>query len=163
VLESHKQSDYPHLHIICDKHFPSKEFGPAAIHAGFGYQIREKRVDNINAALYIAKYLTKEWTNEKSWDFRKRYRCRLISFSRGLLSPKGRGESWTQLIVGTDFAGCLDHIRLDYTWDTARKGEISYENTENDFYEVTIVWTDRPEGSLERKDDDWEPDDWVPK
>lgn len=163
VLESHNSSPYPHLHVIADLRIPVGDFGKIATAAGFGYQIKEAKISTENAMNYIAKYLTKEWRNEESWALRKNYRCRIISFSRGLLSPKVRSGQWDALLVGTDLARCVDHIRTDYQWDTNRHAAVVSETETDTFYDVSIIWTDREPNALIRKDDDWQPDDWVPK
>jgi hypothetical protein len=165
VLESHTNSPYPHLHIIADIELKPSWFGPAAVAAGFGYQLDSHEISGEGALNYIRKYLTKEWTNEQSWALRKKYRCRIISFSRGLLSPLPQKHGWSQLIVGTNFDTCLEHIRNDYEWTTGKKGLVSYEDIREDFAEITIVWHDRPEPPLFPTDftDKWHPDDWVPK
>ena len=163
VLESHKNSPYPHLHIIADVNIRPTDLGPAAIAAGFGYQLNTQKLTTDRARAYVTKYLTKEWTNAEGWNLRKNYRCRLISFSRGLLSPVRRSGEWQQVIMGTDFENCLDHIRMDYEWRTDARGRELYSKIEDDFAEVTIIWEDVEPGAFRRPDDDWQPDDWLPK
>ena len=157
VLESHKQSPYPHVHLIADKNFPMTIFGPAAVHAGFGWQLSKKTVDNEDAGSYISKYLTKEWTNDESANLRRVYRCRIISFSRGLLSPVRKTHAWDMLLRGADLAACIDHIRMDYQWNT-REIPDATEIDAGGCFEVHVVWTDRPpivdSGAL---DQDWRP------
>lgn len=163
VLESHKNSPYPHLHIIADIELKPTWLGPAALAAGFGYQIDTHLITGQGAMDYVRKYLTKKWNNAQGWALRKKYRCRVISFSRGFLSPIPPPTGWSQLLVGSDFEACLEHIRTDYQWRTDKKGVISYENIQEKTAEITIVWTDRPEPDLYGLRDDWAPDDWIPK
>ena len=163
ILESHNNSPYPHLHVIADVNIKPTDLGPAAIAAGFGYQLNSQKLTTDRARGYVTKYLTKEWTNEEGWNLRKTYRCRLISFSRGLLSPGRRSGEWQQLIMGTDFETCLDHIRLDYEWDTGRNGHVHYSKIDEDFAEVTILWENAEPGTFARTDFTWHPDDWIPK
>lgn len=158
VLESHTNSPYPHLHIIADVDLKPTWLGKAAVAAGFGYQIKCTPITSDGAFHYIKKYLTKEWQNEQAWYYRKKYRCRLISFSRGLLSPKQRGESWDRLIVGSDFAACLDHIFTDFTWSTQKKAELTYSDIREDYAEMTVIWTDREPTLAPPGDGGWAPE-----
>lgn len=163
ILESHNASPYPHLHIIADVKIKPTMLNKAALAAGFGYQMDCKPVTSQGAMAYIVKYLTKEWTNAEGWSLRKKYRCRVISCSRGLLSPERRSEGWKSLLTGSDFGSCLDHIRLDYQWRTDARATVTHELIEPDFAEITVVWTDVDPTLLTRPPDDWQPDDWVPK
>lgn len=163
VLESHNDSPYPHIHVVMDHYFRPTVLGPAAIAAGFGYQLDCKPITSVGAFAYVQKYLTKEWKNGEAWSLRKKCRCRIVSFSRGLLSPAKIAGEWKQLIVGTTFERCLEHIRFDYEWDTNRIPKIGYLEERPDFMEVSIIWTDRPPTDLSGMNDSWQPDDWVPK
>ncbi|MFA7101399.1 MAG: hypothetical protein WC196_06725 [Bacilli bacterium] len=164
VLECHKKSPYPHLHIITDRYLPPTKLGPAAVAAGFGYQIDSQEITTDQAFDYVRKYLTKEWTNEAGWLLRCKYRCRLITFSRGLLSPARRSGGWEMLLRGSDFQNCIDNILTDYQWQTDRRGGVSYVKEGLDTYEITVVWSDIPAGAVATPCvDTWQPDDWVPK
>lgn len=162
ILESHKNAPYPHLHLITDKRFPTNVLGPAAVKAGFGYQIKQKPISTDGAILYLTKYLTKEWSNEEGWHLRKVYRCRIISFSRGLLSPKQDRGDWDSLLVGGGFKECLERIANDIEWNVNCIPHVNSEVSRDDFYEVAIAWADRDPTMLVRPADDWEPDGWIP-
>lgn len=95
VLESHNNSDYPHLHIIIDKELPEKWWQLEATKAGFGWQNDIKKITGEGARYYVTKYLIKEWTNEESKKYRTICRLRLISFSSGILSAAPHGGDWT--------------------------------------------------------------------
>jgi hypothetical protein len=142
VLESHKNSPYPHLHVILDAEMSHSFIGEAAVSAGFGYQIKYKPITADGCFAYIRKYLTKEWKNEEAWKLRKHCRCRIISFSRGLLSPARRKAGWTPVLVGSDFECCLDHIKIDYEWHTTARAQVQYQSIGEDFAEITVLWTD---------------------
>lgn len=163
VLESHTDSPYPHLHIIMDLHIPPSDLGKMAIAAGFGYQISNKKLTSEGAFHYVTKYLTKEWKNKEAWALRKDCRCRIISFSRGLLSPKPRGGGWETVIRGSDLQTCIDHIRLDYEWQPTVKAKIDFERSEGNVYECTIIWTNRELIDDVSLANAWKPDDWIPK
>jgi hypothetical protein len=163
VLESHNESPYPHLHVIADIHIPEKSFGVMAISAGFGYQLQEKKITDTGAKRYLTKYLTKEWKNEEGWKLRRTYRCRLISFSRGLLDRVQRGHEWNLLIRGESLENCIDNIKNAIEWRTSRGAVIIHEKYKSDYYELTLDWTNEHEFTPTRLPDDWEPDDWVPK
>jgi hypothetical protein len=163
VLESHKKSPYPHIHVIADINIPPHVMGPLAVKSGFGYQMDSKPIDSEGALLYILKYLQKEWTNEEGRALRKKYRCRIITFSTGLMSPLMRGESWNLLLAGTDLETCIDHIRTDYSWCTRELPEIQKEIIRDDLFCVNIVWREIPPRFYELDDTYYHPDDWSPK
>lgn len=163
ILEAHKKSPYPHLHIISDGNFKPSYFGPAAVSAGFGWQLNKQQVSGAGAADYVTKYLTKEWTNDEAKTYRKQFRCRIISFSRGLLSPAPKSSGWQLLSRTGQLADCIAHIRTDYEWNTLEDGSISYLREGEKTYECTIVWTDRPPNAPGFTLDTWKPDDWIPK
>jgi hypothetical protein len=163
VLESHKSSPYPHLHIIADIDIPPTYLNKEALSAGFGYQMDKQEITSDRAFGYIRKYLQKEWSNEEARWLRKKYRCRLISFSRGLLSPLNRSTEWNSLILGSDFEACLDHIRNDYEWNTELKPTVTYEKIEDSYAEITVMWSERPPLTPTDFNDGWQPDDWKPK
>jgi hypothetical protein len=163
VLESHKKSPYPHLHIIADVDIPPTYFNKEALSAGFGYQIDKQKITSDMAFGYIRKYLQKEWTNEEARWLRKKYRCRLVSFSRGLLSPAARSSEWKALLTGTTLEVCLDHIRMDYQWRVDKRADVTYEKVADSYAEITVVWSDRPPVDLFDENDNWYPDGWVPK
>jgi len=141
VLESHENSPYPHLHIITDKQFPVSKFGYSAVAAGFGHQIRIKPISGAGAASYITKYLTKEWKNEEGWNLRKTYRCRIISFSSGLLSPENRGGSWSLVTRCLGLECALESIRADFMWRLDVDARITHELLHENNAEITVVFS----------------------
>lgn len=163
VLESHKNTPYPHLHVILDTYIPATDLGRMAVAAGFGFQLSYKKIDAEGAFHYVTKYLTKEWQNQEAWALRKDCRCRIISFSRGLLSPAARKSAWETVLRGSDFETCIDHIRVDYEWHTTKRAEVTYENRDDVHYECTVFWTNVPLDNGKTLADAWEPDDWIPK
>ena len=140
VLEAQPHRGYPHVHVIADKWFEPTWLGPECVSAGFGYQLDSQKIDSLEALDYISKYLSKEWTNETSVMLRKENRCRIISFSRGLLSPVLRKGSWEILARSTDLGCCMDHILTSYTWVQDAKPSVVYERDEGDWYEVHVVF-----------------------
>jgi hypothetical protein len=163
ILESHNNSPYPHLHLITDRRFPAHKFGPAAIAAGFGYQIKQVPITSYGAQYYITKYLTKEWKNEEGWHLRKKYRCRVISFSRGLMSPENAGGNWNSLLVGASISECIERIHTEIQWNTSHRMTIRTEKLDDGFYEAVVDIDDAPLEPKIRCLDDWEPEDWVPR
>jgi hypothetical protein len=140
VLEPQPGRNYPHIHVITDMWFQPSWMGPEAVSAGFGYQMDGKRIEGPEALSYVAKYLTKEWPTTESIQFRKANRCRIISFSRGLLSPALRSDGWKLLLRAADFDVCLDHILVDYTWRTDVTPKIEYEQMRENGYEIHVVF-----------------------
>jgi hypothetical protein len=163
VLESHNKSAYPHLHLITDKRFPDAKFGPAALAAGFGYQIKQRPITTDGARFYISKYLTKEWKNEEGWRLRKKYRCRIISFSRGLMSPKMSGGNWNSLLVGSTFSECIERIYTEVGWSLNPRLVVRNELIEENYAEITVDWCHEKENTARTDESYWQPDDWLPK
>lgn len=144
VLESHSKSNYPHLHIIADKHFPAWKFGQSVIAAGFGYQIAAKEITGAGAATYITKYLTKEWTNEDSWNLRKKAHARIISFSSDLCGDRGRKGVWSILGRQLCLEQCVEHIRTDFIWRSGYDATVTFEAINRDNAEITVIFTECP-------------------
>jgi len=140
VLESHKESPYPHLHVICDKSFEPRVFGPLAVGAGFGYQLKISPITGDGAIGYVTKYLTKEWKNVESWELRRKYHCRLISFSSGLLSPARQSAGWRRLFIGTDLQSCVNCINGAREFCGEMDCTTSWDVAEEEFYEITVVF-----------------------
>jgi hypothetical protein len=124
VLESHNKSPYPHLHLIVDKYFRPTAIGPAAVHAGFGWQINNKPISSDGAKHYISKYLTKPWQNAEGWRLRKLYRCRLISFSRSLADHVDKLHGWEMIKRAETYESCMESISIDRTWDSTRRYDL---------------------------------------
>jgi len=163
VLESHTKSPYPHLHLITDKRFPTTSFGKAAIAAGFGYQIEQRAITSDGARFYIVKYLTKEWKNGEGWRLRKKYRCRLISFSRGIMSPETGGGNWNSLLVGASISACLERIHTEIAWAVEPRLIVKNERIDEGYAEITVDWDHTSLESLRIDPNSWQPDDWCPK
>jgi hypothetical protein len=106
VLECHKTSNYPHLHVITDKYVPSDEFGRLATLAGFGWQLSWKRLDNTTAAAYVSKYLAKPWPREDSIGYRRTLRLRVVTMSRGLVRRPVKPKKWFPLVRYGNVAEC---------------------------------------------------------
>jgi hypothetical protein len=163
VLESHNKSPYPHLHVILDMYIKPTVLGVAAVSAGFGYQIKCKPITTEGAFHYVKKYLTKEWKNKEAWWHRKKNRCRLISFSRGLLSPIPPSSGWKPLVIGTDLECCIDCIRTDIGWRKQQRGVETFKRAYENYYELTVEWHGVHDAHASEEEQAWEPDDWVPK
>jgi len=158
VLESHKESPYPHLHVITDCYFPPVKFGPAAVRAGFGYQMRSSKIDRDDAYSYLLKYLTKEWKNREGWELRKQNRCRLITFSRGIKKPIVESGSWSLVKFDRNYENCKDAVLVDATWNPHWRTSIISEIDCGGLYQLVCVCEVVPDGFYSRKDDDWKPD-----
>ncbi len=138
VLESHNESPYPHLHIITDIKFTDVWWQKEATKAGFGWQNVRKTVTSEGAKFYISKYLTKEWTNAEGKEYRKRCRCRLISFSSGVLFAKTGGGAWLALARCLDFdAACLT-IEAFIDFEIKARTKTTHQDTKEDYYELTV-------------------------
>lgn len=164
VLESHEKSPYPHLHVICDREFPPTVLNKLAIMAGFGYQMKFVPVTSARAAEYITKYLTKEWSNAESLAIVKKMRVRRVSFSRDIVCDEQSKIPWECIGLPTGRDAAVESITVDREFDTSRGfTEIGYVERP-DFVLMQYHVKDLPPGFYTRNDDDdWQPDDWVPK
>jgi hypothetical protein len=152
VLESHNKTPYPHLHVIVDKGFRPHQFGPAAVHAGFGYQLKIQPITGDGARGYITKYITKKWRNEEGWRLRKLNRCRIVSFSRDLRQEPLPRVKWDMLDFGKSYDECRDAINRSIDWDPEHEYTmVGYRETESTVmieYDVVSL----PVGFYERRD-----------
>jgi hypothetical protein len=163
VLESHKSSPYPHLHVICDIYVPAVVFAMAAKRAGFGYQLDCQAITTEGAMKYVTKYLTKEWQNEEGSRLRKMHNCRIVSFSRGLLDPLTRKGEWDVLLVGASLSQCVEAIRDSIEWNREKYPEQEDVKEFDDYYEVSVVFFDRPEIKDYSEKEDWSPEWYTGK
>jgi hypothetical protein len=116
VLETHKTSCYPHLHVLTDLYVGAVEFGHLATAAGFGYQMNWKRIDDVTAGSYISKYLTKPWPREDSLGYRRTLRLRIVTMSRGLYSKPVKCPKWTLLTRYGSQRDCLLSVADACEW-----------------------------------------------
>jgi len=140
VLESHSASPFPHLHVIADVNVRAVDLGRMATKAGFGYQIRAKAITGNGAKDYVAKYVTKEWTNETSARLREKHRCRIISFSRGLLSNKKKQAGWSMLLLKGSYEECVDALEVAVNWSNIRKEIDVFKEIDNRYVEVHVKY-----------------------
>jgi hypothetical protein len=140
ILESHKKSDYPHLHVIADVGLGAVEFGRLAIKAGFGYQIRSAPITGDGAKRYVTKYVTKEWTNDTAARLRERHHCRIISFSRGLLSSKKKQDGWRMLLLRGSWQECVDALDVAVNWTNIRKEVDIFREIDNRYVELHVKY-----------------------
>lgn len=147
VLESHEQSPYPHLHLLVDKGFKVSTFGVSAMSAGFGYQIKIRKVTTAGAMFYLTKYLTKPWASAEGWELRKKYHCRVISFSSDLCEKVKKSKSWEILFMALGLDEAVDIIRTDYTWRANSTYEVTAERSFAGNYETTVYFRMMPPGS----------------
>lgn len=94
VLECHKNSNYPHIHLLTDLYIDPVWFGNEIIRAGFGWNAAWKRVSSQGACVYISKYLTKEWPRNDSKNIRSEFKLRIVTMSQGLAEKKGHKNRW---------------------------------------------------------------------
>lgn len=164
ILESHKNSPFPHLHVILDKYLPPTYLNKEALSAGFGYQIDCTEINSNKAIAYVTKYLTKEWSNAESLAIIKQGRVRRVSYSRDLSSlPVIPGE-WEPIGTPVDFDTAVDIITTDREWDGKHTYRKLREKAFDGYYFIHFLVDDLPAGCHARTDiDEWQPDDWVPK
>jgi hypothetical protein len=114
VLESHSESNYPHLHILATKCFPAQALGRHLSQAGFGYQAAIQRVSSQGAGSYVKKYLTKAWSNKQSAAIRQVLRLRLITFSADIRCVGTESSGFTFVGIAMDKARACSIIQLAF-------------------------------------------------
>jgi hypothetical protein len=139
ILEPHNDSDYPHLHVLVSKPFPLRRFFKLAGLAGFGYQLSQLEITGERGAFYVSKYLTKEWKNVNANKYRRRYRCRLISFTFDIRVAKPPREHWQIGCSGDTLAGVVGCIKQDIEWEYGQSKVIHHEERTDIFYRLTIL------------------------
>jgi hypothetical protein len=112
VLESHKNSPYPHLHIIMDVDIPTAELGKISLRCGFGYQVNIKQITSDGAKYYITKYVTKEWTNEEAAKLRKETKARIITFSKDICTPEKKDGGWIKIATSYCLNDSIEDINI---------------------------------------------------
>jgi len=147
VLESHKESNYPHLHVIMDKLVPPTWLNKELLSAGFGYQCDVKQVRDDQAGRYISKYLTKVWTNEKSAQIRRRLRLRIISFSAGVCTRLPGPSGWHLVGIESSMEGAIDKIKIDATWSEAIEGGETCTKEYSEYYETVFTYKEARNGT----------------
>lgn len=147
VLESHNLSPYPHLHVVTDKQFEVGWLGKELLRAGFGYQCDQKPITSTGAATYVAKYLTKEWSNEEGKKWRKALRLRIISFGGFDSSRANLAKFWSVVTGCRDYKECLERTRIHSEWNVGACAEVTFTQEFQDFFEMTIV--EREENHVE--------------
>jgi hypothetical protein len=139
ILEHHHASDYPHLHCLIDKRFTDVWLAAELKAAGFGYQCTVKEVTSTGAAVYVTKYLTKQWTSIACKNMRRALRLRIVSFGGSACSRANPRGLWTLLAMGLDCGEALEAIHRDVVWRYGQSAIKTYENTGFDSYELTIL------------------------
>ena len=155
VLESHKNTPYPHLHIIVDREFRPTQLGPAAIHAGFGWCLDFSAIRTERARRYVAKYITKQWENDEAWRMRKLYRCRIVSFSSDIRADLPEPGGWSMLMRGDSYDNCRATIQQRIDWDAAKRYTLVRFDDWNSLTIIDYDMQDVPAGFYERTDP-WE-------
>jgi hypothetical protein len=102
VLESHRESPYPHLHVLTKRLFGAVILGQALVSAGFGYQSRVARVQSVGVSSYLRKYLGKSWTRADSSLLRKKLALRIVCFSRGACNSAHLHSGWSFIGISQD-------------------------------------------------------------
>lgn len=120
-VEAHPhRSNIPHFHIISMRKSP-RRIKDIAHEAGFGYQAKEKLVQNSQAAVYVAKYASK--TDEKMpKNFRRVRACRtwtkLPDFAGHELFVKSKTETLSEYLIRVNEATGINIDELLERWYT---------------------------------------------
>jgi hypothetical protein len=101
VIEGHKTSPYPHMHVIIDKFIPKKWLDAHTERVGFGKISDIRKIKDKHIMGYIVKYLGKGIGNFHVENALKRLKGRRVGFSRHLSLPTRAKAVWIR-------AGILD-------------------------------------------------------
>lgn len=139
VLEHHKKSPYPHLHIIADKRLPDTWLNKELLSAGFGYQADCQPVTSDNAAYYVTKYLTKPWTDADCRAMRETLRLRIITFGGKACTKRMSGTPWELIVKATICQDASDAMVRDLEWAHGQNYEKSFEREFDANGEYTFI------------------------
>lgn len=126
VLETHKASAYPHLHVILTAAVEKKWIAREAEAAGLGFICDVRPCDSMYAGYYVRKYLSKPWPREDSWAYRALAGCRLWSASRGLVPKEVKEAGWSLILTKSSYDGAVAEAREHITWDQPRNTELVF-------------------------------------
>lgn len=98
VLEPHKESPYPHLHVIFDRHIDCAKMSEWLKNSGFGWNMLSTPISSEGFQRYMTKYLTKEWPDENTSVLRRASRSRVVSASRRFGAIFARPAQWTKVV-----------------------------------------------------------------
>jgi hypothetical protein len=117
ILEHHHKSPYPHLHVIADVNLGDVWLAAELATAGFGYQAKKESVTSNQAATYVAKYLTKPWTDDGCRQIRKNLRLRIVSFGGDACRRVSTKSAWVLISRDCDYHALSDRMATERTWD----------------------------------------------
>jgi len=97
VVEPHADGLWPHVHILVNKPIASEAFVKLVTSWGFGWNFESQPIDSASGALYLSKYLTKEWPAGSATFYRQVTKTRIVSCSRSLGSIFEKPVTWRLL------------------------------------------------------------------
>lgn len=118
-VEGQPQRQYmPHFHILSSQKSPIR-LKDIAMQAGFGYQAKEKRLNGLQAAAYVAKYASKQ-SDKTPKKFRRvrasRDWAKLPDYDGEPLFVKARDETLTNYLLRVHDATGVDMDTLLERW-----------------------------------------------
>lgn len=120
-----KRQYMPHFHIL-SSHKSPKRLKDLAMQAGFGYQAKEKRLNGLQAAAYVAKYASKQ-SDKTPKKFRRvrasRDWAKLPDYEGKPLFVKARDETLTAYLMRVHEATDVDMDTLLERWRLAELRE----------------------------------------
>jgi hypothetical protein len=144
VLEHHKKSNYPHLHLIADRELTAVWLAAELRSAGFGYQCVCKPVTTEGACYYVTKYLSKPWTSKVCQNYRKDLKLRIISFGGNACDRRRPQDAWNLVARGSNGADCSDSVDRDLAWDQPAGAKLIYRSVIDATVEETYLFSDEP-------------------
>lgn len=100
VIEPHKDGKWPHMHVLIKGSDKVYSLLAKCVKAGFGWQAHAVRIPAKQAAIYVSKYLTKEWPSGDADALRVLSKTRIVCVSRDLPPLFTKKSSWEMIDYG---------------------------------------------------------------
>jgi hypothetical protein len=84
VLEHQNTRCYPHSHILIEGNLDAKTLHSIVTSCGFGGVLQLETVESSGVGNYVAKYLTKKWTDKQAETYRREFGLRYVRSSRDI-------------------------------------------------------------------------------
>ena len=94
IVEPHADGSWPHVHILVNKPIATTSFVKLVTSWGFGWSFHSKQISCNAGAVYLSKYLSKEWPAGTADLLRTITKTRIVSASRCLGAIFKKESEW---------------------------------------------------------------------
>lgn len=112
IIEPHKDGLWPHMHILIKGPKVVYDMLDKCVSSGFGWQAHCKAVPASEAAVYVSKYLTKEWPTGDADALRVLSKTRIVCVSRDLPALFTKKSNWDLIEYGQPGKEALYRLNL---------------------------------------------------